>query len=721
MPLQPGDKLGPYEILAPIGAGGMGEVYKAYDPRLRRNIAIKVSAAQFTERFEREAQAIAALNHSHICQVYDVGPNYLVMEYIGGDPLKGPLPLEKALEYAGQIASALDAAHAKNITHRDLKPANILVTTSGVKLLDFGLAKVASRKSLDDATQTMALTEAGAVMGTAAYMSPEQAKGEEVDARSDIFSFGAVLYEMLSGHRAFARNSPVETMSAILRDDPAPLTQVSDAPANISSVVTRCLRKAAGDRFQTMSEVRLALELAAAKPLKSTTEDKPPSIAVLPFANMSGDKENEYFSDGLAEEILNLLAKIPGLKVIARTSSFAFRGKEQDIRKIAETLGVSNVLEGSVRKAGSRIRVTAQLIHAQDGTHTWSERYDRDLTDVFAIQDEIGRAISEALKVRLAPRTQVVNIEAWQLCLKGEYHRLRYTPESLAKAKEYFEQAIAIEPNYADAHNKLAMYYHMLGLVGIKPIAETAPLAKAAAAKALEMDPANQEVHRTLGVLAAAYDHDWKAAESHVRTAMASEPIPPASRYVFYAYYLLPLNRVPEALEHARLALELDPLSMLLHFGMAWCLYCASRYRESAECARRALEIDPNSYFIWHVLGLAQLSAGLSQEAVASLERSVDLAPWYHIALGSLAAAHDRIGDRERSRELGRKLVESHPYTVGAALYHSAVGEVDAMFEALEGAYQQRDVFLLYSRCLFLDPYRSDTRYKALLAKMNLA
>jgi len=716
MPLQPGDKLGPYEILARIGAGGMGEVYKAYDPRLRRNIAIKVSAAQFTERFEREAQAVAALNHSHICQVYDVGPNYLVMEYIGGDPLTGPLSREKALEYARQIASALDAAHAKNITHRDLKPANILVTTSGIKLLDFGLAKVDSGKSFDGATQTMALTEAGAVMGTTSYMSPEQAKGEEVDARSDIFSFGAVLYEMLSGRRAFAENSPIETMSAILRDEPPPLEHGSD----ISSVVTRCLRKAAADRFQTMSEVRIALELAAAQLVKNTG-GRVPSVAVLPFANMSGDKENEYFSDGLAEEILNLLARIPGLKVIARTSSFAFRGREQDIRKIAGTLGVSNVLEGSVRKAGNRIRVNAQLIHAQDGTHIWSERYDRDLTDVFAIQDEIGQAIAEALKLRLTVHTPVVNVEAWQLCLKGEYHRLRFTPDGFAKAKDCFEQAIAIDPNYAEPHNRLAMYYHMVGLVGIEPITETAPRARVASAKALEIDPSNHEVHRTLAVLAAAYDHDWKAAETHFRKAMAPEPVHAATRYAFGTYYLLPLNRVPEALEQARLALDLDPLSMLLHFGMAWSLYCASRYKESAECARRALEIDSNSYFVWHVLGLAQLRIGQPQEAATSLARSVDLAPWYHIARGFLAAAYERLGDRERSLECGRRLAESHPETVGAAVYYSATGEVDSMFQALEGAYRHRDVFLLYSRSLFLEPYQGDTRFQVLLTRMNLA
>ena len=712
MPPSVGDRLGPYEILALIGKGGMGEVYRARDPRLNRDVAVKVSAAQFSERFEREAKAIAALNHSHICQVYDVGPNYLVMEFIEGDPLKGPLPLEKALEYARQIASALDAAHKKNITHRDLKPANILVTASGVKLLDFGLAKMATAPVPDGATQTMPLTEAGAIMGTAAYMSPEQAKGEEVDPRSDIFSFGVVLYEMLSGRRAFSRNSSIERMSAILRDEPVPL----DAPANVSAIVTRCLRKSPMDRFETIGEVRAALEQAATKPA-----EKQPSIAVLPFANMSADKENEYFSDGLAEEILNLLAKIPGLKVIARTSSFAFRGKEQDITKIAEALRVQNILEGSVRKAGSRIRITAQLIHAADGTHLWSERYDRDMTDVFAIQDEIGQAISEALQVRLAPRATVVNIEAWQLCLKGEFHRLRFTPESLAKAKEYFEQALAIDPNYAHAYNRLALYYYMLGLLGIKPIGDMAPLAKAAAAKALTIDPTNSESDSALAVMAAAFDYDWKAAENHLRKAAAAGASA-RTHYLYAVYYLLPLGRVPEAMERSQLALESDPLSMLLHFGMAWCMYCARRYSESIECAQRSFEIDPNYYMNWLTMGLAQLGARKREEAIASIQRVTELAPWWSAGWGYLAAACYLANDRERSQQLARKLADSHNHTLGAASYYAAAGEKDAMFEALDGAFQQRDVFLVYIQSLpFFDPYRADPRFQSLLAKMNLA
>jgi len=357
MTLSPGQKLGPYEIIDRIGEGGMGAVWKARDPRLNRIVAIKQIQIAHSGRFEQEARAIAALNHPNICQIHDVGPDYLVLEYIEGKPLKGPLAAEQALPVAQQVAAALDAAHERGILHRDLKPANILMTKNGVKLLDFGLAKLN-----DDADPDATRTVDGTVMGTAAYMSPEQAQGKPTDARSDIFSFGAVLYELLSGKRAFVGNSMLETLNAVVRTEPSAL----DSP--LASVVTRCMAKEAVARYQTVAELRAALQ---APEQKSSTQTSIPSIAVLPFANMSGDKDQEYFSDGLAEEIINALAQHPGLKVTARTSAFAFRGKEQDIRKIAEALDVKTILEGSVRRAGNRIRVMAQLINSADGYHLW--------------------------------------------------------------------------------------------------------------------------------------------------------------------------------------------------------------------------------------------------------------------------------------------------------------------------------------------------------------
>jgi eukaryotic-like serine/threonine-protein kinase len=356
MPLAPGDRLGPYEILSPLGAGGMGEVWKARDTRLGRIVAIKQLKGHDTARFEQEGRAIAALNHPHVCQIYDVGPDYLVLEYIEGRPLTGPLPLADTLRVAGQITDALELAHSRGLIHRDLKPDNILLTEKGsVKLLDFGLAKLIAPEN-DDATQTAEVT----ILGSAAYMSPEQAEGRPLDERSDIFSFGAVLYEVLSGRRAFAGDSVVQVLSGVLRDDP-PALQTTPA---LQQIVRKCLAKSPADRFQTVTYLKAALEQVRAPGVH-----RQPSIAVLPFTNVSGDKEQEYFSDGLAEEIINALAQIPGLKVTARTSAFSFKGKDAKVAQIANELGVEHILEGSVRKGANRIRITAQLIGAADGFH----------------------------------------------------------------------------------------------------------------------------------------------------------------------------------------------------------------------------------------------------------------------------------------------------------------------------------------------------------------
>ena len=372
---------------------------------------------------KQEARAIAALNHPHICQIHDIGPDYLVLEYIDGHPLRGPVPPAEALRLAMQIATALEEAHGKGVLHRDLKPANIMLTRVGgasdpptasiAKLLDFGLATLMSADA--DATRTAD----GIVVGTAAYMSPEQAEGKPLDARSDIFSFGAVLYELLSGHRAFGGTSTVAVLSAVLRDDPQPF----HAPAGLERIVRRCLQKPRERRFQTMGELRAALEDAATE-AASKADERQPSIAVLPFDNMSADKTSEYFSDGLAEEIIHALAQVPGLNVAGRTSSFFFRGKDVEFGEIGRKLNVEHILEGSVRQAGNRVRVTAQLIKVADGFHLWSERYDREMTDIFAIQDEITHAIAMALRMKLsreavAPRPYTPNLRAYEAYLKS--------------------------------------------------------------------------------------------------------------------------------------------------------------------------------------------------------------------------------------------------------------------------------------------------------------
>jgi eukaryotic-like serine/threonine-protein kinase len=551
-------------------------------------------------------------------------------------------------------------------------------------------------------------------MGTAAYMSPEQARGDTVDARSDIFAFGVVLYEILSGRRAFECNSSIETLSAILRDEPAAL----DLPSAITDVIQRCLRKLPRDRFQTMTEVRAAIQQAGEQPPRNSR--RAPSLAVLPFANMSADKENEYFSDGLAEEILNLMAKVPGLKVIARTSSFAFRGKEQDIRQIAEALRVENILEGSVRRSGNRIRVTAQLIQAADGSHLWSERYDRDMTDVFAMQDEIGQAISAALQVRLAPPACVINVDAWEHWLKGVYYRGRNTPDSVLKAIEHFEQAIAIDPVYAQAYSGAALCYYVLAAMAIRPAGEMLPMATAAAQKALAIDPSDSESYAVLGVLAAMFDHDWNRAEQHFLKSVSVDQVSPRAHFCYAYYFLRTRKRDTEAIAQTRLALHSDPLSLLFHFGLISCLNAAGEHAEAIDCARRALEIDPNSHLIWLPLGIAQLCAALPDEAVASFTRYIEVAPWEPMGTAFLATACHYAGDPRAAglaRQFGRPALN-----YGHAIYYAAVAEPDAMFEALENAYRRRDMFLLgIQRIPFFDPYRADPRFQDLLTRMNLA
>jgi len=695
----------------------MGHVWKAHDPILDRDVAIKVSAQEFGPRFEREARAVAALNHPNICQIYDIGSDYLVMEYVDGSPPRGPLAPEEALRLALGIAAGLEAAHAKGIIHRDLKPANILVTPSGVKLLDFGLALM---KNGQEATVSDAITGAvpiatppGTVLGTPGYMSPEQASGLPLDERSDVFSFGAVLYELVSGKRAFGGHSGAEVLCAVLRDEPERVV----APACLVQIITRCLRKKPAERFQSMKEVRSALEQGS-----PTRPDETPSIAVLPFANISPEKENEYFADGLTEEILNLLAKIPGLKVIARSSAFAFKGRNEDVRRIGHVLGVNNVLEGSVRRAGNRVRVTAELINASDATHLWAEHYDRDLTDIFAIQDEIGQAISEALKLQLGPRSRLVNIEVYQNYLKGQYHRARSTLDSLLKAEEFFEKTIAIDAGYAPAYAGLAGVYAAFAAFGVKPASELAPAAKSAAGKALAIDPANSDAHGVFGYMAAAYDYDWNAAEKHYRAALAARPVPALVRIRYIHWYLLPLGLIQEAIEQSRLGLETDPLSMPLHTSMTWSMCHAKRYQEAIDYARGALEIDANYYLLLLMMGLAQLGADLAQEAVISFKRVVELAPWFHLGSWTLALATLRVGEREQGQELARNLAASFGDTVGAALYYAAVGNTDALFESLEGAYRQRDVFLLLIQCPpFFDQHRADPRFQSLIHRMNLA
>jgi serine/threonine-protein kinase len=715
MPLTPGTRLGPYEIESLIGSGGMGEVYKAHDGRLNRTVAIKRLIADDARRFQSEARAIAAINHPHICQIYDVGPDYLVLEHLQGEPLGGPVTRDEAVRLASQIADALHAAHERGILHRDLKPANVMVVRQGgsphAKLLDFGVARPTS----DDPGATR--TVAGEVTGTPAYMSPEQAAAKPLDARSDVFSFGAVLYELLAGTQAFMGDSTAEILSAVLRDEPRPF----EAPTALQQIVRRCLAKDPDRRFQTMADVRHALQHVTLE-----RADVAASIAVLPFANLSEDRENEYFGDGLAEEIINALAQVDGLKVIARTSAFSFKGKPQDVRQIARTLGVSHVLEGSVRRAGDRLRVTAQLIAAADGTHLWSERYDRPMTDVFAMQDDMAGAITTALKGRLSvartrARQYVPNIDAYESYLSGRTHLNQFTPEAWSRAKADLDRAMRADSSYAKPHAELALAYFIRGMHFMQPMREVEPFVRAEVTRALELDPTDPQPRLVLGAIALAHDYQWEEAAEHFAASMNGPHVSGHARWIYASLYLRGLGRFEESAGEMARAARQDPLNATWHAIWAAHLIDAHRVGEAMDVARRSIEIDP-TYFLPHsMLGEASWAAGLRDEAVAAFERAHALAPWFGVASGWLAAAHRLIGREDRADALLAAVGPMSKPLWGRVVYHLLMSELDAAADWYEQMIEERDPFaLLYARTPTLAPLRNHHRWPDLAALMKL-
>ena len=710
MAITPGSRLGPYEIVSLLGAGGMGEVYRARDTRLEREVAIKVLPEAVAinpdrrRRFEQEARAIAAANHPHICQIYDVGPNYLVLEYVDGHPVTGPMSAEAAGRVAVQIAAALEAAHARGMLHRDLKPGNILVTRSGdAKLLDFGLVKLLQGSDVaDDVTRTVD----GVIVGTAAYMSPEQANGKPVDARSDVFSFGAVLYELVSGTRAFTGDTTAQVLSAVLRDTPRSLPASS-----LARIASRCLEKDPTRRYQAMAEVRAALEDAVrGQPARGA------SIAVLPFADMSPARDNEYFSDGLAEEIINTLAQATDLKVIARTSAFAFKGQNTDIRRIAETLGVTHVLEGSVRKAGNRIRVTAQLIGSEDGSPLWSQRYDRELEDVFGVQDEIAAAIAGALRVKLSatPR-HTVNVAAYEAFLKGKHHWTRLTPDALERSRAYYEQAVALDGGFALARHALAEHYFALTANGLRPSQEIIPLVRKWAVEALEIDPSLAEPHALLGLLAATVEYDWSEAANRLQLAMSRGPVTPYVHW-FHGQYLTQIGRLHEAVDEMESMLHADPLHVLCRSQLSGTLHAMGRRADASRQLQQVLEID-NDFWVghWYHAIFSTLDGTLA-DARAAAERAYSLMP-NDMNAGLLAGIVSREGDSTRAEALLMRLQSGETYGVpmGWFTYHLARLEIDQATASIEKAIEQHD-----QRAAYGLPYlRPMPQWPALAKKLN--
>jgi len=745
-----GTRLGQYEITAKLGEGGMGVVYRAKDLQLGREVALKILHAGFTEdldrsaRFEREARVLASLNHPNIAQIYGLETSgetrALVMELVDGQTLAerlgtGPLPFGECLSIATQIVHALAEAHDQGIVHRDLKPQNIKLTRGGrVKVLDFGLARreAATPASAGEATTVAGKTEAGVVLGTVGYMAPEQVRGEIADTRADIFSFGCVLYEMATGRRAFARPSPIETMTAILRDTPsAPTGRRPDIPPGLDRLVARCLEKDAAARFQSAHDLAFALGALASDRASAPSRPRAASVAVLPFVNLSADPENEFFADGITEDVIAHLARIRSIKVISRTSVMAFKTRDRSRREIGEALGASALLEGSVRRAGNRVRVVAQLVDGATDEHMWADTYDRDLTDIFAIQTDVALNIANALRAELSSeerarvrRRPTEDLEAYELYLRGRSSLYRFTPEGFRRSLVEFDQAIARDPGFALAYAGIAQVHAEHGIEGSvgKSPEESIRRAKDAVARALALDPDLAEAHGISGLIRFVFDFDWQGAEEELLRAIELSP-GSADVHDHYSWLCGSLGRYDDALREVRRARELDPLTA--QSDVATALLRAGRIDEALEETLRSVELEPGSARCHSNLGWARIFSGRTAEGIASLEHATALAPGTTMFLAQLGQACAVTGDVERARGILDQLHDMatrefvSPYHF--AYVHTGLGEADAAIDWLERAFERRSGAIYGIKGSFLfTSLRSHPRFKALLARMNL-
>jgi serine/threonine protein kinase/Tfp pilus assembly protein PilF len=738
---------GKYRVIGEIGRGGMAVVYKAEDTNLKRLVALKLLSPNFTldggakERFVREAQAASALDHSNICTIYEIdetrdGQMFIAMSYCEGGTLgdrmrQGPFTSEEVVAIAIQIAEGLADAHEGGIIHRDIKPANIMMTPKGqVKITDFGLAKLSGGERI---------TEIGVPMGTVTHMSPEQVRGEEVDQRTDIWSLGIVLYEMITGSVPFKGENAQAVIYSILNVDPEPITNIhAAAPTQLESIISKALTKKpdfryqnAGDLLTDLRKVKKGLK-SEAPAERGPASRRKPSIAVLPFVDMSPEKDQEYFCDGMAEELINALANLEGLQVASRTSTFQFKGKGYDIGEVGRALKVQTVLEGSVRKAGNRLRITAQLVSVADGYHLWSDKYDREIEDIFAIQDDISLAIVDNLKIRLLggeraklTKRHTEDLDAYSLYLRGRWLWNRRTEKNLEKAIDLFRQAIAKDPDYAQAYVGLAESY--IALPDYSPVVPREPLQKAkeAALKALEIDDTLPEAHVSLASFKMNCEWDWEGAECEFKRSIELNP-GYATAHHWYGLFLTWMARFEEAIKEIKRAQELDPGSLVISRNIGLVFYHARQYDQAIEMAHKTIEMDPGFSTSHALLGCAYLQKSMYDEALAEIEKEKAVLNMFDSDLESYTGVtYAAMGEKPKARKVLAKLVEKarqlyvSPYILARICV--ALGEVDGGFKWLDEAYQDRDRRLIEIKVdPMFDGVRSDPRLAALLDNMGL-